>query len=127
MPRLDRSGGMAGGGPPQAQQEPAATAPSPAAEVGEVKGGVKQMEGALPAGWVCKVHEKSTTLKERYKRYKGPNGECAQSITQAWLRHDATAAGGSVLRAGFPKRDGGLGLRPASGRRGARKHKRYYK
>jgi hypothetical protein len=99
------AGGMAGGGPPQAQQEPAATAPSPAAEVGEVKGGVKQMEGALPAGWVCKVHEKSTTLKERYKRYKGPNGECAQSITQAWLRHDATAAGGSVLRAGFPKRD----------------------
>ena len=95
----------AGGGPPQAQQEPAATAPSPAAEVGEVKGGVKQMEGALPDGWVCNVHEKSTTLKQKYKRYKGPNGECAQSVTQAWLHHDATAAGGSVLRAGFPKRD----------------------
>ena len=92
-------------------EEPAATARSPAAEVGEVKGGVKQMKAVLPDGWVRKVHEKSTKNKQRYKSYLGPNGEYAQSILKAWSRHDAslrppaTAAGGSALRAGSPKRD----------------------
>ena len=64
---------------------------------------------ALPDGWVRKVHEKSTKNKQSYTSFKGPNGEYAQSVTQAWVRHEAsqrplaTAAGGSMLRPGSPK------------------------
>ena len=101
---------------------------SPAVEAGEVKGGgveggvVKEAEAkggvkqraaalltALPDGWVRKVHAKSTKLKQGYTTYKGPNGEFAQTVAQAWVRHEAsqrppaTAAGGSMLRAGSLK------------------------
>ena len=43
----------------------------------------------LPDGWVCRVHEKSAENIAQYKRYKGPHGERAQSIKQAWLLHAA--------------------------------------
>ena len=79
------------------------------AKEAEAKGGVKQRAAALPDGWVRKVHAKSTKLKQGYTTYKGPNGEFAQTVAQAWVRHEAsqrplaTAAGGSMLRAGSPK------------------------
>ena len=79
------------------------------AKEAEAKGGVKQRAAALPDGWVRKVHAKSTKLKQGYTTYKGPNGEFAQTVAQAWVRHEAsqrppaTAAGGSMLRAGSQK------------------------
>ena len=43
----------------------------------------------VPGGWVCRVHEKSAENNAQYKRYKGPHGERAQSIKQAWVPHGA--------------------------------------
>ena len=41
----------------------------------------------LPDGWVCLTHTRPSG--EQYKRYKGPDGERAQSLKQAWVLHAA--------------------------------------
>jgi hypothetical protein len=41
----------------------------------------------LPDGWVCLTHTRPSG--EQYKRYKGPDGERAQSMKQAWVLHAA--------------------------------------
>ena len=42
-------------------------------------------DGGLPAGWECTEHQEPGSAP--YKRYRGPNGERAQSRTQAWALH----------------------------------------
>ena len=51
-------------------------------EAAAAKGG----EG-MPDGWVCSTHVAPSG--QQYKRYKGPNGERAQSLKQVWVLHDA--------------------------------------
>ena len=52
----------------------------------------------LPAGWVCEEHVTQKGLK--YKRYKGPHGEKARSIKQAWSLHErAEPPGGAPAAA----------------------------
>ena len=46
----------------------------------------KGLEG-MPDGWVCSTHVAPSG--QQYKRYKGPNGERAQSLKQVWVLHDA--------------------------------------
>ena len=41
----------------------------------------------MPDGWVCSTHVAPSG--QQYKRYKGPNGERAQSLKQVWVLHDA--------------------------------------
>ena len=54
-------------------------------EAAAAKGG----EG-MPDGWVCSTHVAPSG--QQYKRYKGPNGERAQSLKQVWAQHDADPA-----------------------------------
>ena len=42
----------------------------------------------LPPGWTCTLH--SPPSGQQYKRYKGPNGERAQSRSQAWEHYQRT-------------------------------------
>ena len=66
---------------PAKRKPPVATEPAATADVDKHSG--------LPDGWVCRVHEKSAENIVQYKRYKGPNGERAQSMKQAWALHAA--------------------------------------
>ena len=47
----------------------------------------------LPGGWTV-THHVSSTGVSNYKRYVGPNGEHAQSVKDAWRKHNASAANG---------------------------------
>merc|ERR1712166_717821 len=48
----------------------------------------------LPEGWTV-THHVSSTGVSNYKRYVGPNGEHAQSVQDAWRKHNASVANGS--------------------------------
>ena len=76
-----------------AKVEPASTQPAD----------VVRPSGLAPPGWRCTVHEKSATNRKEYKRYEGPNGERAQSCTQAWAMHERAA---SSAAAALAKSDG---------------------
>eukprot|EP00908_Phaeocystis_cordata_P020135 Transcript_31805.p1 GENE.Transcript_31805~~Transcript_31805.p1 ORF type:complete len:332 (+),score=61.52 Transcript_31805:2-997(+) len=45
----------------------------------------------MPEGWLCVQHTSSSG--HAYKRYKGPNGERAQSLKQVWAIHHKKAGG----------------------------------
>jgi len=60
-------------------------------EAAAAKGG----EG-MPDGWVCSTHVAPSG--QQYKRYKGPNGERAQSLKQVWALHDGADPAPSAER-----------------------------
>ena len=60
--------------------------------------GLESTPDGLPDGWICTCHV--TPSGQHYKRYRGPNGERAQSLKQAWIQHASKAETSTAAASG---------------------------